>query len=121
MRWAQGAANTAAPVEGSNFCTAPLDAGATGERIVGAQSSTKGREGVETRWAAFKPSLQVCLQLHQLLHVLTVQSFMPCPLRSAPGCMALALAFVCKHCCVELCTAFEVSWHHFASKACNAK
>jgi hypothetical protein len=49
MRWAQGEANAAARVKGSNFGATTVDVGAPGERIVGAQSSVKGTEGVETR------------------------------------------------------------------------
>jgi hypothetical protein len=65
MRWTQGAPNSAARVKGSNFGTATVDVGAPGERIVGAQSSRKGREGVETRCAISVPTLSVRLQLHQ--------------------------------------------------------
>jgi hypothetical protein len=59
MRWTQGAPNSAARVKGSNFGTATVDVGAPGERIVGAQSSRKGREGVETRCAISVPTLSV--------------------------------------------------------------
>jgi subtilisin family serine protease len=51
MRWSEGKANEHAHVKGSNFGANTVDLGAPGARIVGAQASAKGSNGIETRYA----------------------------------------------------------------------